>query len=348
MNKLLYIGLNGFAGSGKDTVAKMLYCILNKEWNSKEECYNFFKSNLSTIVQPYATFNIEKNMENNKCTCIAFADRLKEICSAIFGIPLKYFYTNKANSWICINKNFEYTENTPDQSKIITAYDMYSCLDTYMNSNDKYYMSLREILVYVGTYVCQYHINNLIFINGIENKIFSSLNEFKYRNLEYIICTDVRFMHEYEYIRDKCGIMINITRDNISQQEDIAEHGLDMLDEESYDFIISNNGTYDDLFNSVWSMVHDNIEFKNQIIELQSRDFMHQINDTYLRKVDDDLYKLCLNGNKLNRITYYDGYINMIDPIGGPELRIGHQINNITIQNIIYDDNKSMYFLNLK
>ena len=31
-NKLLYIGLNGFAGSGKDTVAKLLSVMLNNKW----------------------------------------------------------------------------------------------------------------------------------------------------------------------------------------------------------------------------------------------------------------------------------------------------------------------------
>lgn len=345
MNKLLYIGLNGFAGSGKDTLAKMLYCILNKNWESKEECYKFFSEHLSTSIQPYATFNIENNMVNDKCTCIAFADRLKEICSAIFGIPIEYFYTNKANSWVCINKNFEYTENTPDQSKIITADDMHSCLDTYIDSNEKYYMSLRDILVYVGTYICQYHINNLTFVNGVKNKIFSYLRDQKYNNLKYVICTDVRFMHEYEFIRDNSGIMINIIRDNVMQSSDIAEHGLDMLDEESYDFTIKNNGTYEDLFNSVWDMVHNSIEFSNNIIELQSRNLVSNIDNPYLRKVDDNLYKLCLNGNKLNRITYSSGFINMIDPIGGPELRLDNQINNLTIKKIIYDDNRLTYFL---
>ena len=36
MSQLLYIGLNGYAGAGKDTVAKMLKVILDREWQSKE------------------------------------------------------------------------------------------------------------------------------------------------------------------------------------------------------------------------------------------------------------------------------------------------------------------------
>jgi thymidylate kinase len=77
MNNLLYIGLNGYAGSGKDTVAKMLYCILNYDWVDKEECRNKFKTEYATNIRPYAT--MDANTQDNMCTCIAFADRLKDI-----------------------------------------------------------------------------------------------------------------------------------------------------------------------------------------------------------------------------------------------------------------------------
>ena len=39
-NKLLYIGLNGLAGSGKDTVAKMLKVILLKNWDNIDDVIN--------------------------------------------------------------------------------------------------------------------------------------------------------------------------------------------------------------------------------------------------------------------------------------------------------------------
>ena len=41
--KLLFIGLNGFAGAGKDTVAKMIKTILGYNWSSLEECKNFYQ-----------------------------------------------------------------------------------------------------------------------------------------------------------------------------------------------------------------------------------------------------------------------------------------------------------------
>ena len=55
MNKLLYIGLNGLAGSGKDTVAKMLKTILSKEWESLEVCKEYYFSRYTNPTQS-ATF----------------------------------------------------------------------------------------------------------------------------------------------------------------------------------------------------------------------------------------------------------------------------------------------------
>ena len=42
--KLLYIGLNGFAGAGKDTVAKMLNIILKEDWSSFEMCKTYYNN----------------------------------------------------------------------------------------------------------------------------------------------------------------------------------------------------------------------------------------------------------------------------------------------------------------
>ena len=43
-NKLLYIGLNGFAGSGKDTVAKLLSVMLNNKWESFKQLKEYYES----------------------------------------------------------------------------------------------------------------------------------------------------------------------------------------------------------------------------------------------------------------------------------------------------------------
>ena len=105
MNKLLYIGLNGLAGSGKDTVAKMLKTILSKEWETLDECKEYYFSRYTNPTQS-ATFPPSQLDKDSSVMCIAYADQLKEICSTIFGIPVQRFYQNKSNAWICLNDKF--------------------------------------------------------------------------------------------------------------------------------------------------------------------------------------------------------------------------------------------------
>ena len=344
MDNLLYIGLNGYAGSGKDTVAKMLYSILNCNSKSKEEAYAYYVDKFVNNKKLYATFDNEV-APTDICMCIAFADQLKKICSAMFGVPLSYFYYNKGTAWICINKDFEYTESEPFKDYILTAEDYYSQSDSYMHSNESYYMSLREILVYVGTYVCQYDINKKIFVNAVNNTIHNTIKRHN-SSLKYVICTDVRFTHEVDYIKSKNGILININRDSINQAEDIAEHDLDMLDHDNYDYIIDNDGSYNDLFDTVWDLTQEKREFANDTIELYTRDN----SNNYIRLVGDVneplVYRLC-TGSGYKQVSHNNGSITSIDPSGGPLLSVGSFIEytNLKVSEIVFDDLRSEFLI---
>ena len=130
-------------------------------------------------------------------------------------------------------------------------------------------MSLREILVYVGTYICQDYINENTFVNSVKNRLESI--SWDSTDLKYVICTDVRFVHEVDFIKQNSGIMINIIRDDVVQALDIAEHDLDMMDPENFNYIIYNNGTYEELFDEVWKICHSNMEFANYTVPLRGR-----------------------------------------------------------------------------
>ena len=324
MNNLLYIGLNGYAGSGKDTVAKIIKTILSKDWKSLEECKEYY---FNTYTNPTisATYNSRDIQENSPVFCIAYADQLKEICSKMFGIPLQRFYQNKSTAWVCINDKFQYTEIKPDDDYIITAEDYY-----YNNENisHKYWMSLRELLVYVGTYVLQQDINKFTFVNIVRNTIIEEQS--RNPNLKYVIVTDNRFSHELNFIKENNGITITIIRKSVQQLDNIAEHDLD--DVEDYDYIIDNSGTYDELFDSIWKMIHNDVEFENKTVDLYTRD---NINN-YLRFVketkDWQIYKLCAPLGLQQLYKNNDGSISFINPTGGPTICIGEPIDG-TISN---------------
>lgn len=312
-NKLLYIGLNGLAGSGKDTVAKMLKAILVKDWDNIEDCKSFYNEYFS---QPNcsATFT-NNNPYKFRVYAIAFADQLKHICANIFGIPVDRFYNNKSNAWICINKDFQYTELRPEN--VISCEEYYYHCSEYKNSDIRYYLSLRDILVYIGTYVLQQDVNKDIFTNIVQNTItgIASNN----RELKYVIVTDIRFMHELEYVKKHNGITIKITNPKIEALNNIAEHELD--DEDSYTFTIDNDSTYDDLFQQVWDLVHDELVFKNITYDLNTRDDVNN----FLRAIDIETFEVCTPYN-VNRIGHNDGSISMIDLVGGPTIYVGEQI----------------------
>ena len=344
MNNLLFIGLNGFAGSGKDTVAKILKTILGHNWSSLQDCKDYYNKLYTnpTWTSTYHTKDLDE--DNDKVLCIAYADQLKMVCSSIFGIPFERFYGNKSNAWICVTDKFQYTEIKPPSPCIITADEYHYGKDSYMNSSDEYWMSLREILVYVGTYVLQMSLNKNIFVNIVHNKILEIVEQNP--NLKYVIITDNRFLHEIEYIRENSGITINIIREQIEQLDNIAEHELDDLD--SFDFILDNSKGYDELFENVWNLVHENIVFKNNTVDLYTRDNIHN----YLRLVDNNKWLVC-TPKQIQRIHNEGDVIKLIDLTGGPEICINeyleiifnNEMKRLFINRIIFDEETNYIYL---
>lgn len=355
-NNIFFIGLNGYAGSGKDTLAKALKIMLDNEFDTFDDFLTYYNEHVGYGVKhdfKYAT-GIEKNTNNEKCCCIAFADQLKKICSDLFGIPVDRFYYNKGNSFVCVNKDFEYTEETP-LGHIVDAEEFYYNNDEITHSDEKYYMSLREILVYVGTYLIQQNVNKLTFVNIVNNTI-EHIGE-QNSNLSYVICTDVRFQHEFDYIKKKHGVMINIVRDDVEQLQNVAEHDFDDTDETEFDYVIENNSTYEDMFKQIWDIIHRDVIFYNKTEDLDTRDKTHN----YLRLVGIDNknglinFEVCTEYS-LRRISCIKNNIQLIDLQGGPTLQINSLLelkNNDTdyyIQSInsINDFNTTKYILNCK
>lgn len=325
---ILYIGLHGYAGSGKDTVAKALRLMLSYPWESFEDFKKTWEQ--EAFKRSYATFNEGFNddgnpvygnatLEDTKVYCIAFADQLKHICAEMFGIPVKHFYYNKESGWIDITGTFEYVEKLPYGAKTITADDYAYMKNSNTNPDKPLWMSLREVLVYVGTYICQTFINKQVFTNGVNNKV--KMVAARNRNLEYVICTDVRFYHEIEFIKQHHGINIDIVRPEVKQLDNIAEHDLD--NEESFDVTIMNDSTYDALLHNLWDIVHEDKVFANETIQLMS----HDGSNNYLRRISDTDWQACFEYG-MSRVSYDGGEIVMIDPSGGPMLMRGEKLYN--------------------
>lgn len=115
--------------------------------------------------------------------------------------------------------------------------------------DERWNMSPRQILQWLGTDILRNNISDEIFITNMKNKL-------KNNSHKYIIITDVRFDNEAEMIKNLGGIIININRNNIDESKDnhITESG---INSKYIDINIDNNGTIDELHNKVLNIFDD-------------------------------------------------------------------------------------------
>lgn len=104
------------------------------------------------------------------------------------------------------------------------------------------YMTVRELLQKLGTDA----IRDKLHLNAWVNALFSDYQP----SYDWII-TDMRFGNELCAVKERGGITIRLTR-NVPASFKIANHISETaLDHASFDFVIENNGTVDDLILNV-------------------------------------------------------------------------------------------------
>ena len=80
------------------------------------------------------------------------------------------------------------------------------------------------------------------------------LNEKKNKKIFFVVISDLRFIHEYNYIKKLGGYIIKIERDNLNDNintEHISENELDNFTNDKFNYVIKNNGSINDLENIV-------------------------------------------------------------------------------------------------
>lgn len=106
--------------------------------------------------------------------------------------------------------------------------------------------SARDLMQYFGTEVCRrmyadIWVNQLIARASMQTKI--------------VICTDVRFPNEASAIKANNGILIKVEREGSPHSDHESENLLSNYSE--WDFIVSNNGTLEDLREEVRRIVNE-------------------------------------------------------------------------------------------
>lgn len=210
------IGISGHAGAGKDTFASVLV-----------ERYGFVR--------------------------MAFADKLKEIISDAYDVPVEFFndrvLKNEVHPNLCgeyITRKFTsselvnwyagiHRELDPKQSILPPDTVASAIFHNLLPHNSP--VSPRKAAQIIGTEGFRTCVSPSVWIDYLISKA---------RTYGRVVVTDVRFKDEAEAIKQSGGIMIGIYRDKIERYDHVSEVGIAEIIE-SANIIIDNNGTLEEL-----------------------------------------------------------------------------------------------------
>jgi hypothetical protein len=102
-------------------------------------------------------------------------------------------------------------------------------------------LSIRQLMQYFGTSVMRTYFGENVWINST---LKHSTNK--------TIITDLRFINEYNAVKQHHGITIYVNRPNHFFGEHASEKEMELLlNSNAYDYVIDNSGSFEDLFNQI-------------------------------------------------------------------------------------------------
>lgn len=236
INKVSIVGIKGFKGSGKDTVASMISYILHD---------GIMKANYDT----WLLYHKNDFIENDEII-IHFADKLKDDISEFCGIDRKLLDRQDIKEENYYNfKTGIVSTNTKDADRIINNIDEfnYDNLSPLLSLNSNISIKIRVLLQYYGTNVIRNHFWKEAFIRYTMNKAFNIKN-----SKGQCIIADARFEDECMAIKYYGGKIIRVDR-RINNDNHESEQ-IKICDD---DYVIDNTGTLVGLFYKVLKFVTD-------------------------------------------------------------------------------------------
>lgn len=236
INKVSIVGIKGFKGSGKDTVASMISYILHN---------GIMKANYDTWLLYYKNGFVE-----NDEIIIHFADKLKDDISEFCGIDRKLLDRQDIKEENYYNfKTGIVSTNIKDTDRVINNIGEinYDNLSTLLLLNTNVSIKIRTLLQYYGTNVIRNHFWREAFIRYTMNKAFDIRN-----SKGQCIIADARFEDECMAIKYYGGKIIRVDR-----RVNNDNHESEQIKISQDDYVIDNTGTLVGLFYKVLKFVTD-------------------------------------------------------------------------------------------
>lgn len=234
INKVTIVGIKGFKGSGKDTVASMISYILHD---------GIMKASYDT----WLLYHKNDFIENDEII-IHFADKLKDDISEFCGIDRKLLNRQDIKEENYYNfKTGIVSTNIKDANYIIDYILECDNLSTLLILDNNVSIKIRVLLQYYGTNVIRNHFWHDAFINYTINKAFDIRNK-----LGQCIIADARFDNECNAIKECGGKIIRVDR-----RVNNDNHESEQIKISQDDYVIDNTGTLVGLFYKVLKFVTD-------------------------------------------------------------------------------------------
>lgn len=233
INKVTIVGIKGFKGSGKDTVASMISYILHD---------GITKAKYDT----WLLYHKNEFVENDEII-IHFADKLKDDISEFCGIDCKLLDRQDIKEENYYNfKTGIVSTNTKDVYCIIDEVPTNLSQLLALNCNNVS-IKIRILLQYYGTNVIRNHFWHEAFIRYTMNKAFDIKN-----SKGQCIIADARFEDECMAIKYYGGKIIRVDR-----RVNNDNHESEQIKISQDDYVIDNTGTLVGLFYKVLKFVTD-------------------------------------------------------------------------------------------
>jgi hypothetical protein len=237
--KMAIIAINGYAGSGKDTVGKMLQYYASECSKKDGPHYRTYTqfilagggSDLRNFDHHYYTeWEIKK-----------FAWKLKEIASILTGISVYKFE----------DQEFKKTNLGPEWN-ILKPYESNA---RWVGEGETYEepMTVRDFLQKLGTDGLRDNLHTNVWVNALfadyDSTSFTAFGDDEVILDPKWIITDCRFPNEAEAVKSREGIIIRVNRTGVKATN--AHPSETSLDDWNFDYVIDNDGSMEDLLEKV-------------------------------------------------------------------------------------------------
>jgi hypothetical protein len=213
----MIIGVNGYAGSGKDTIGKMIQYIFSKETEIKIDVVTTNYKLHEWWLEEKSGWEIKK-----------FAGKLKQIGSILTGIPAEKFEDQEFKKAL-LGPEWGTLEDNPLNN--IPVFE-----DVKFNS----LMSVRDFLQKLGTDGLRNGLHSNVWVNALMAD-YSCVPADRAPNgwdCDNWVVTDTRFPNEAIAIKQKGGIVIRVDRPGVKP---VNPHPSEVaLDDWNFDYKIMN------------------------------------------------------------------------------------------------------------